>query len=94
VQADQQDRAFKQRLAMSDTLLKARDIVSNERIAQMQSQASIASEAIKARGAASAARAKAPPAPPPVPVPVPVRMPVMVPRPQPQFYGRGARLLA
>ena len=94
VQADQQDRAFKQRLAMTDTLLRARDITSNERIAQMQSRASVASEAIKARGSAAAARASAPataPAPQPVRVPVPVPVPV---RPQPQFYGRGVRLLA
>ena len=91
VQADQQDRAFKQRMAMTDALLRKQDIDSNERIARTQSQASIASEAIKARGTAAAARSKAAPAPQPVRVPVPVPVPV---RPQPQFYGRGVRLLA
>jgi hypothetical protein len=93
VQADQQDRAFKQRMAMTDALLRKQDIDSNERIVRTQTQASIASEAIKARGAAVAARAKAAPAPaaPPMRVPIPVPVPV---RPQPQFIGRGARLLA
>jgi len=86
VHADQQDRAFKQRLAMTDSMLKARDINSNERIAQMQSQASVASEAIKARATAAAKE--------PTMVPVPVPHPVFVPRPQPQFIGRSARLLA
>jgi len=94
VQADQQDRAFKQRMAMTDNLLRARDIASNERIAQTQSRASVASEMIKAR-ATSAAKAQTPAAAPkPVPVPVPVRVPVMVSRPQPQFFGRSARLMA
>ncbi|HET8797708.1 MAG TPA: hypothetical protein VFO89_08475, partial [Thermoanaerobaculia bacterium] len=87
VQADRQDRAFKQRMEMTDALLRARDIVSNERIADKQSRASVASEAIKARAAATAKAAQAP-------APAPVRVPVPVPVPVPQFVGRQARLLA
>lgn len=83
VQADQQDRAFKERMAMVDARLKARDIISNERIVGAQTRASVASEAIKARGAA-AAREKVQ-----VPVPVPVPVPV---RPRPTIQGRSARL--
>jgi hypothetical protein len=94
VAADQQDRAFKSRMAVVDAKLKARDIDSNERIANVQSRASFASEAIKARGAAAAAKKAAAPAPAPQRVPVPVPVPVRMPPPRPQFMGRRGRLLA
>jgi hypothetical protein len=94
VAADQQDRAFKSRMAVVDAKLKARAIDSDERITSMQSRASIASEAIKARGAAAAAKKAAAPAPAPQRVPVPVPVPVRMPPPRPQFMGRRGRLLA
>lgn len=92
VAADQQDRAFKSRMAVVDAKLKARDIDSNERIVNVQSRASLASEAVKARGTMAAAKKAEAPAPQrvPVPVPVPVRM---VPRRSP-FPARSGRLLA
>jgi hypothetical protein len=37
VQADQQDREFDRRIALTDRFLKNKDIDSNERIARMQS---------------------------------------------------------
>ena len=49
VQADQQDREFQRRMQFADRVLKARDISSNERIAAMQSKASVASEAVRAK---------------------------------------------
>jgi hypothetical protein len=90
VQADQQDREFKRRMDLTNSLLKARDIASNERIAAVQSQASVASEAIKAR--AMAASKQPQPVPHPVPVPVPVRVPVPHPIPVP-IPARGAQIL-
>ncbi len=56
VPAEQQDRAIQNRLQMFDRALKAKDIASNERIAATQSQASVTSEAIRARAQIAAAR--------------------------------------
>lgn len=107
VQADQQDREFNRRMDMADRILKARDIASNERIAATQSQASLASERVRAMGQiaashnqasgdtasaiAQAAAAQAKAQPKPVPVPVPV--PVRPAAPRPMILGRRAQIL-
>ncbi|HEX5074254.1 MAG TPA: hypothetical protein VFW03_13650 [Gemmatimonadaceae bacterium] len=59
VQADQQDREFKRRMDFVNARLKAADIVSNERIVNRQSQAALATEAVRARAAAQTGAAKA-----------------------------------
>jgi len=70
VQQAQQSAEFDRRMAVADRILKAKDIDSNERIARMQSGASVAAEkvksvgsvateAVRARGAHAAERTKA-----------------------------------
>lgn len=103
VQADQQKAEFDRRLARADLYLRNKDIESNERIARMQSGASVAQETVKSRGALASERVrqagavasakKGEPQPVPVPVRVPQPVPVPVPvRPRPQFVGRQATL--
>jgi hypothetical protein len=53
VQQNQQAQEFDRRMAIADRLIKVRDIDSNERIARMQSGASVVTEAVKAHGTAA-----------------------------------------
>jgi len=55
-QQDQSNKNFQNRLKMADTMVKAQDVASNERIADKQTQASVTTAAINA----SAKRAAAP----------------------------------
>ena len=89
VKADQQKAEFDRRMALTDRYLENKDIDSNERIANLQTRASVASEQVKVRGQVASTKkgeTKTVPVPVPRPVPVPVR-------PQPQFFGRSARLM-
>lgn len=93
VQADQQKQEFDRRMKSAELFLKNKDIDSNERIARMQSQASVASGQVKGAAQVASERVKgaaqvaAAPKPQPVPVPVPVRVP------HPVLVGRQAQLL-
>ena len=59
IQQDQQQAQFDRRMAIADRVLQNKDIDSNERIAKIQSGASVKSEAFKSAGSVASERVRA-----------------------------------